>query len=102
MLGLIQTRRSRWAIATRHLDAAYHYYTRVGEQTYAADTFYALAFVPYQQGDLQRARPLLVEAQAKARQLAEAPVRDRLIRTIQVDIDEIDRRMNETQPDETH
>lgn len=99
MLGLIQTRRGRWAMAERHLLAAYQYYARVGEKTYAADACYALAFVPYKQGDLPRARPLLVEAQAIARQLPEAPVRDRLISTIQVDIDDIDRRLSEAQPD---
>ncbi|RPI99847.1 MAG: hypothetical protein EHM39_05810, partial [Chloroflexi bacterium] len=99
MLGLIQTRRGRWAIAERHLRAAHQYYSRVGEQTYAADAFYALAFVPYMQGDFPRARSLLIEAQAIARQLPEAQVRDRLISTIQVDIDDIDRRMRHVQPD---
>jgi tetratricopeptide (TPR) repeat protein len=93
MLGLIQTKRSQWKMAERHLSTAYAYYADAGEKTNAVQAQYALAFIPYEQSDWLRARPLLQKTLEMAQELPDETARDRLVKLIQTDIEEVDRRL---------
>jgi hypothetical protein len=93
MLGLIQTKRRRWKLAEWHLNTAYSYYMNAGETTYAAQTEYALASIPFEQQDWIGARSALAAARATAQKLPEGSARDRLISLIDVDIAEVERHL---------
>jgi hypothetical protein len=93
MLGLIETKRRRWALAEWHLTTAYAYYTNAGETTYAAQTEYALASIPFERQDWVAARSALAAARATAEQLPEGDARDRLIDLIDVDIADVERHL---------
>ena len=93
MLGLIQTKRRRWKAAAWHLSTAYAYYMNAGERTYAAQTEYALASIPFEQHDWRTARSSLTVARATAQRLPEGTARDRLIWLIETDIAEAERHL---------
>jgi hypothetical protein len=93
VLGLIQTKRGQWKMAERHLTAAYTYYKKAGEDVNAVQAYYALAFIPYEQSDWKCAKPLLEKTREMAEALPDAAARDKLVKSIQDDIDEIDRRL---------
>jgi tetratricopeptide (TPR) repeat protein len=93
MLGLIQTKRGQWKMAERHLNTAFVYYADAGEKTNAVQAQYALAFIPFEQSDWMRARPLLQITLEMAQELPDEAARDRLMKLIQTDIEEVDRRI---------
>jgi hypothetical protein len=93
MLGLIQTKRRRWKMAEWHLNTAYAYYMDAGEKTYAAQTEYALASIPFEQHDWRTARSSLTVALATAQELPMGTARDRLIWLIETDIAEAERHL---------
>jgi tetratricopeptide (TPR) repeat protein len=93
-LGLIYAKRGEWRMAEQYLKAAYQACVEAGEENQAAQAYYALAYLPVEQGDLRRARLWLVEALGKAEKLADEAVRKRLSESIRSDILEIDRRLS--------
>jgi hypothetical protein len=93
MLGLIQTKRRRWAVAAWHLGTARTYYEKAGEKTNAVQTEYALASIPFEQHDWPTARSELVAARAAVLKLPDGAVRDRLIALIEEDITEAERHL---------
>jgi len=86
MLGLIQIKRHRWSIAERHLRAALAYYEQAGQAIYAVHAQHALAFIPYEQGDLRRALEALEAVLVQARALPEEAAREWLVRLVMADI----------------
>jgi len=95
MLGLIQIKRHRWATAERHLKAACAYYERAGQAAYVVHAHHALAFIPYEQGDLPRALEALEAVLVQAQTLPEKATREWLVRLVSADIDDVRHRLND-------
>jgi hypothetical protein len=95
MLGLIQSHRQNWAMAERHLKASRQLYRHQKNLLWRVNSRHALEYIPFLQGDYQRAVVRLQKARRLAWALPEDWGRDRVIAEIQKDIDEALRRLDE-------
>jgi tetratricopeptide (TPR) repeat protein len=92
-MGLIQTKRRRWHLAERYLIRAGRFYREAGEKVPLIHTYHALAFIPYEQGDFERALPLLEDTLHRAQELPDQLVREALCQVIGDDLDNTRRQM---------
>jgi hypothetical protein len=93
MLGLIQSKRQRWNTAARYLTAAADFYQKKSNAVMTVHAHHALAYVPFEQRDFEKACAELKKVLTMAKALPEAATRDRLVQLIQDDIDEAARQL---------
>ncbi len=87
MLGLIQTKRHRWLLAEHHLRSATNRYQHTkAEQIHLIHVLHALAFVPYEKGDYEKALVQLQATKQSAEALPASPACDWIIRELNADI----------------
>lgn len=89
MLGLIQTRRHAWDWAQVHLSGVYRQHCQVNNRLGAAHVYHALAFIPVEQQQTERALTMLVEALELAETIPDQEPRIHLMQTIQDDIEKV-------------
>lgn len=88
MLGLIQTKRQCWNIAAHHLSTATDFYGKMDYAVLAVQAQHALAYIPFEKGDFERACAELKTVLSMAKKLPEEGARERLVQLIQDDLND--------------
>lgn len=96
LLGLIQTKRHCWKLAEIHLKASGRWYENNQRVASVLDTKHALAFIPYEQGNLPRALDMLKEVLAEAQNLEES-VQGYLVALLKKDIEDVSQELSAEQ-----
>jgi hypothetical protein len=96
MLGLIQTKRRRFAVADRHLRHVLKYYKRIEDLPYTVHALHAHAHIAIEQGLFEQGRNELLEAQRLAKTIPEAKVRENILAILDDSFDEIDAQSSES------